>query len=647
MKCEVERARSAAVAAGLLLLPFTVLAGCSASPSTGTGPPPPPPATVLKGTVMGGQVPVTGASVQLYAAGTTGYGTGSQALFSSALTTDSNGNFTITSADYACPSSGALTYLVATGGNPGLTSDNPAIALMTPLGACGSLSSVPFAVINEVTTVASAWTFASFLSSGARMGTSATNAQGLANAFASVGNLVDITKGYAPGSQAPAGATIPQAKIDSLADILAACVDSAATTACDSQFTQATPPGGTPPADTLDAALDIARNPSNDAAALFALTSQQAPFQPQLSSAPNDCTLAVSFGGGGLDYPTDLAVDSSGNVWAANYCSSSDPCGSVTELSNTGQAISPAGGFTGGSLWESYGLSIDLHGNVWVTNQQTASVNSGDGSVTELSSEGQLMSPAGGYFAGDVFFPVAVTTDTDGNIWTANQGNGTASKLTNSGTSVSGSNGFGAGELAGPSAVAIDANNNAWFTDQEASSGSVTYISADGTQSQEYPSGGYEPSGIAIDAIGVSAGASKGHVWVANYSTDSLDVPGSVSELTLNSNGAVTVVSTGYTSGGIDHPNGIAIDGAGNVWVANYHGNDLTELVGAYSSSQGDPLSPSTGFGADAGLLLPFGIAIDASGNIWVSNYGASTITEFVGAAAPVKTPLVGPPQLP
>jgi DNA-binding beta-propeller fold protein YncE len=46
-------------------------------------------------------------------------------------------------------------------------------------------------------------------------------------------------------------------------------------------------------------------------------------------------------------------------------------------------------------------------------------------------------------------------------------------------------------------------------------------------------------------------------------------------------------------------------------------------------------------------MLEAYGIAVDASGNLWVTNFGDDTLTEFVGIAAPVKTPLLGPPQAP
>jgi sugar lactone lactonase YvrE len=582
---------------------------------------------------MGGQQPVQNSAVQLFAAGSTGYGTGAQAL-GTKVYTDQNGNFSITD-DFTCPSNNALTYLVSNGGDPGTGADNSAIALMATLGSCGDLSSISFVVIDEVTTVASVWALAPFLGPGEQIGTSSTNSQGLVNAFAAVDNLVDISKGTAPGTGAPEGAVLPVSKINTLANIVAACVNSTGSSVCDALFSAATPAGGSAPANVLDAALNIARNPGANVAALFAMPTPSAPFQPSLSIAPADWTLAVSYKGGGLDSPGSIAVDASGNVWTANYFSS------VTELSSTGEPLSPSSGFTGGGLDESYGIAVDENGSVWVTNQESPGVNSGHGSLTVLNSSGQVISSAGGYYGGGVFFPVGIATDTDGSVWTANYGNSTASRLSDTGAAISGSEGFGVGNLSGPVAVAIDAAHNAWFADQSADSGSVTSISPAGTQVTTTVCCGEQPSGIATDGIGISSNVSKGHVWTTNH------MSGTVSELELANTGSVVVVSTGYSGGGLDGPNGIAIDGAGNVWVTNFEGNSITELEGANSATPGAAVSPSSGFGTDANLGRPYGIAIDASGNLWVSNFGLSTITQFLGAATPVKTPLAGPPQLP
>lgn len=612
--------------------------GCGGrSSGAGTTTPSPPPSFEFSGKVMGGQQPLANASVQLYVAGSSGYGTGPTALGPSALT-DQTGSFTI-QGSVTCPSSGALTYVTATGGHPGSESDNAAIAMMAALGTCGSLNSST-AVINEVTTVAAAWALTPFLGPGGAMGTSSGNAKGFANAFTNVNSLADLTSGVSPGKSAPAIATIPTSKINTLANILSACVQQSSASACSTLFAAATPAAGSVPANTLDAAVDIARNPALSSTTLFALAGSSSPFQPMLAAAPPDWTLALTFTGGGLNTPGSIGVDAAGDLWLADYFSA------VTELSSSGAAISPAAGFTGGGLNESYGLAVNVDGNVWVTDQQGPGANAGSGAVTVLNSSGQPVSGTTGYVGGGIFFPFAAAADSDGSVWIANYGGSTASRFTSTGTALSPATGFGSQQLLGPSAVAVDANHNAWFVNQSAQNGSVTSISADGSQVNTFACGGNAPSGIATDAIALAADGSIGHVWTANYYSDS------VSELALHSDGSATLVGSPYTGAGIHYPNGIAVDGAGNVWVTNYRGASISELQGARAAQPGAPMSPAAGFGSDASLIAPYAVAIDSSGNVWVSNQGQNpakqfTITEFLGAATPVKTPVIGPPQLP
>ena len=51
--------------------------------------------------------------------------------------------------------------------------------------------------------------------------------------------------------------------------------------------------------------------------------------------------------------------------------------------------------------------------------------------------------------------------------------------------------------------------------------------------------------------------------------------------------------------------------------------------------------------GTDANLLEAYKIAVDASGNLWISNFGSNILTQFVGLAVPVRTPQIGLPAAP
>jgi len=628
----LERSACAAsIAPALLSLMLMLMAGCGGGSSStnggsGGGPPVNPGSgTAFQGTVNHGTQAVSGASVQLYAAGASGLGSAASALLSTPVSTDANGKFNIPTS-YACPSSSSLLYLVANGGNPGLTAgtSNSALTMMTAVGPCGSLASGESFEINELTTVGSVAALAQFMSvgAGANLGASSSNAQGLGNAFAKVANLVNTATGAVPGPGLPAGATAPVAELNTLADILSGCVGSSGTGGeCSNLFAAATPSGAMPPTNTLDAALLIAQNPANNVSAIFGLLPGTPPFQPPLTSAPGDWTIAISYSGGGIHQPSSLAIDADGNVWVADYDTSA-----VSELSPQGAALSPVGGFSGGGLFESYGLTIDNGGNVWVTDQESASVNHGQGALTELNSSGTVLSGTDGFFAGGIDFPLAAASDTAGNIWVANWGAGTATLLSNTGAPLSGTAGFGSGQLAFPVALAVDADQNAWFANSSGTT--VTRISLDGSQISQSTVGS-GPDGVAIDA--------HGNVWVANYYDNS------ISE--LSSSGSV--IAAGYTGGGLYRPKGMAIDGQGNVWAVNHLATTISVLQGADSSAPGTAISPAGGLGASAGLSLPFGIAIDSSGSVWVSSFNNNLVVEFVGAASPVKTPLLGPAAQP
>jgi sugar lactone lactonase YvrE len=573
---------------------------------------------------MAGSQPVSGATVQLYAAGSSGYGSAGTALLTSSVTTNSSGVFTIP-AGYSCTSSSTQVYSVARGGNPSLSGsvNNSALAMMSALGSCGSITSNTTVVVNEVTSVASVAALAAFYSSGGNIGASATNTAGLANAFGTAAQLANMTTGVSPGPSLPTGLTIPSAKINTLASILNTCTATSGAAPCAAWMTAATVSGGTPPTNTLDALFNILRNPANNVAALDALLPATPPFIPVTATSASDWTLAVTWSGGGMNLPTAMAFDSTGSAWVASYFSA------LTELPALGtsgavQQIAAAST----ALNESYGLTVDGSNNIWVANEQTSSsINGGSGNVVKFSNTGQLLSGASGYTAGGVYYPQGLAADTTGNVWVVDYGDSLVTLLASAGTAVNGATAWGTGQLALPVNVAVDASHNAWVANQ--SSNTVTRISADGSKITPITCCD-GASGVAIDQ--------SGNAWVANYFGNS------ISE--VSSAGAILL--TGQTGGGVDHPQGIAIDGAGKVWVGNLHTGTISEFAGSTSPTPGTPLSPSTGLGTDAQLGSPFAVAIDQSGNIWVTNSnGANTVTTFVGLATPVKTPLLGPAQLP
>ena len=422
-------------AAGTLLM-----AGCGTSSLGTSAAAGPVTGAAFQGHVFGGQQPVAGSTIQLYAASMIGYNLAAAALISSPVTTDANGNFSITG-DYTCPYANTPVYITATGGNPG-SGANANLVLMAPLGACGNLSASTFITINELTTVAGAYALSPFMSTPTQLSTSASNATGLSNAFATVNKLVNIAGGQLPGGL-PTGATEPIAELNTLADILASCVNSngvgGTSTNCSTLFTNATPSGGAAPTDTLTAMLNIAKNPGSNVSALYLQMGSSAPFQPTLTSAPNDFTVSVRYAPAGIfSSPSASALDVSGNLWVTN-------AGNNT-IALLGATTGAPTVLTSASLKTPSGIAFDAAGNAWVPNKGSSTL-----SVFTPAGTGSIALSA------NLSSPTSVAIDGQGLIWVTDSGSNIGvTAVTVSGTTVTGSTEYTTGGINSPVAVAIN-----------------------------------------------------------------------------------------------------------------------------------------------------------------------------------------------
>jgi hypothetical protein len=299
---------------------------------------------IRRGSVHGGQQPVSGATIQLYAVGTTGDGSAATPLLTPAATSDANGNFNITGT-YTCPAPASLIYIVATGGNPGLSAgtNNAALSLMAALGPCNTLSSSTFIQINEVTTVGAVYPLAPFMTSFSAVGSSTSDAQSLTDAFTMASQLVNFNTGTSPGTFVPSGYAVPASEINTIANILATCINSIGGvagdgTSCGNLFSLTTPvttPATTPATDTITALLHLANNPTLNTTALFNMAPPTSPFQPQLAQAPSYFSVALMPASG---TPTFTISPASIN-FPATTIGFSSPWQSITLTNNSQSSV--------------------------------------------------------------------------------------------------------------------------------------------------------------------------------------------------------------------------------------------------------------------------------------------------------------------
>jgi hypothetical protein len=274
----------------LIAMTLTLVTGCGSPGSVA-------PAVALGGNVQGGHRPVVGASVQLYAASSVGLGSVALPLLQKAVASDSNGNFSIP-AEYSCPSASSAIYVVASGGSASSSAgENSALMLTAMLGPCSGLAALGSVSVNEVTTVGSVWPLAHYFTSPTHLGY-ASNDTSFPGAVSSVPEFINLAQGSSPGTPTSTSYFAENNKLNSLADVLAACVSSSGGTAgdgspCGELFSMASSAGGTAPTDTLTAAIKIAQNPDNNVAAIYGLVKGSTAFEPTVTAAPSDWTLPL------------------------------------------------------------------------------------------------------------------------------------------------------------------------------------------------------------------------------------------------------------------------------------------------------------------------------------------------------------------
>jgi len=620
------------------------------------------------GSVRTGGIPISYSKVSLYQAGTT---TGGKATLLGKTKANAEGEFQI---DYTAPSGDAVLYLIAKGGSVdkfGLKSKRGRVRFATVLGAGNQPSSI---VINERTTVATAYAFAQFLDGKHISGV----APGPKNAALTLRNLVNLRNGGIGdvlGSKPNGSKTQTMGEFNSLANMLAACVRGRLTRGCKQLFTLARSPGGSKAKNTLQAALNIAHSPGKKVAHLYDLSMKADVYTPVLKDAVGTWTLALLYDGGGkqLDGPGNMVFDSEGNVWIGNnyeYKKSAftPACGDthLIRLTPDGKNY-PGAPYTGGGIYGvGFGIAMDNDENIWLGNFGFAgkgcTTQGFDKSVSLFNSNGEAQSPDyHGYTNGNVNRVQGVATDSTGSAWFANCGNDTVT-LYPGGDHTLAKNLTPLG-MKKPFGAAVDGNDNAWFTSN--TTNRVFKFDKDGNllfRSARNEGGVKRPMGVAVDSLNNAWVSNSGSVVAPCYLGESINLPQRKKEsVTMFAPDGTT--STHFTKTGSYLPWGIAVDGDDTVWVANFGGMRVTQVCGARPENcppglkTGDPISPKdTGWAFD-GLVRNTAVQIDSSGNVWLANNwltdpiqtnpGGKTMAVFVGLAAPVKTPVVGPPQRP
>ncbi len=692
---------SSLVKRGVLLcaaaVPLALLSGCAMSSSG------PSDSTIaeVSGVVHGGQSAIQGASVVLYVTASTSPGYFHPGVVIGTATTNASGSFIISpsATPSNCPA-GQYAYITSAGGYP---SGSPALAnnstlLMAALGACANISSSTTVVINEVTTVAAAYALSGFAATTANgsiyqanVGASGTNnavtgtstqAAGLGHAFMNAASLASYVTGAANSQTAniTVGSTtvngsVPLAEINSLGDIMQACVNGATgNSSCTSLFADTPSISGVAPTNTLQAMINLARNPASAAAmngttGLFTIVpSGGAAFQPQLSAVPPDWSLAIVYlsatalpaqyfialdandtvytgrsstaaniaalSAYGVATPTftaasagtatrQIAPDALGNVWVTNNANL------LLQYSASGGGAPTTYTVSSGASPEGYGVAVDKANNVWVANAAAVTPNIEEFQYTAGTPATYAINYTATVPGG--FEPVAVTIDASQNIWAApyytnasiamvlpNLTPGSAATYTSSGTTVTPVSATFAGGGIKPLGLVIDASANAWYG-----------ITGNGSGSNNPAETGIEEVIPTLTSSVITSLSTQSEIANATLGAYSTGLPGidGAGTIYLSDNESTTdatplgihvystVAVTGNTTQVLSPPSG---------YQGCYLATSSTTTCGLVNAAQSYPAAVYNARGALA----------DSTGSLWA---GITTggFTQFIGLAAP------------
>ena len=356
--------------------------------------------------------------------------------------------------------------------------------------------------------------------------------------------------------------------------------------------------------------------------------------------------------------PSGTAVDSAGNVYVADTNNHTirkiTPAGVVTTLAGTPGVFGFNDG-TGAAAQFDYpqDVAVDGSGNVFVadTGNDTIRKITPGGVVTTFAGTPTVVGSKDGTGTGALFNgPFSLVVDGSGNVFVADTGNFTIRKITPAGvvTTYAGavgilgsSNGTGtAANFGSPSGVAVDGSGNVFVADSTnneirkvAAGGVVTTLAgvatkngsghADGTgQTAQFNN----PYGVACD--------SAGNVYVADTNNNTIRKVTSGGAVTTLAGTAPVIGSTDASGSAAEffNPVGVAVDGSGNLFVADADNCTIRKVTsGGSVSTFAGIASPGSndGTGTSARFWYPQSVSIDGSGNLFVADVNNSTIRKI------------------
>lgn len=283
----------------------------------------------------------------------------------------------------------------------------------------------------------------------------------------------------------------------------------------------------------------------------------------------------------GFNTVVGSSIDAQGNLYIADY------------YNNAIRKVTPSGAVTTiASIGNPYDVAADSQGNLYVPQDVSHYIRkiSSGGVISILAGNGNATYADGNGTAASFKSPSGVVVDSQGNVYVADRRNHRIRKVTSAGlvTTVAG-NGMAAlvdgpalqASFNEPIGIAVDASDNLYVADwannaiRKISGGTVTTLAGNGSASFLDGTGTAarlsQPLGVTVDP--------QGNVYVSDWGNHRIRkiTPAKV-VTTLAGNGSTTYVNGTGTSATFHYPWGIELDALGNLYVADEHNDCVRKL---------------------------------------------------------------------
>ena len=312
-------------------------------------------------------------------------------------------------------------------------------------------------------------------------------------------------------------------------------------------------------------------------------------------------------------YPVRVAVDAAGNLYitdsANNRVRKVTPGGTITTVAGTRQrGLSGDGGpATSAMLNYPSDAAVDAVGNLYIAEDSRIRKVTPSGTITTVAGagEGGYSGDGGRATSAQLAGPKGLAVDAAGNLYIADSGSNRIRKVTPSGTITT---------------VAGNGEAGRWQAGFSGDGGPATSAMLD------------HPNGVAVDAAG--------NLYIAGGGRVRRVTPGgTITTVAGNGRPALGMGADGgpATSTSLGTMTGMAVDAAGNLYIAQFEGyirkvtpgGTITTVVGG----NGNGFSGDGGLASSAGLRGPSGVAVDVAGNLYIADKGNNRIRKVATKA--------------